>query len=141
MSCVVYVQVKNAQPYQNFLLMGDAGWRTEYQILQDYPDLKVDVLVLGHHGSRHSSAYAFLKQLKPKIVIASAGFNNRYGHPSDMVRLRLKELKIPLLSTVQQGSIQFSRQANGQMQLHYAREQKLWLKRAAVKLKSLGLTI
>ena len=136
MSCVVYVQVKNAQPYQNFLLMGDAGWRTEYQILQDYPDLKVDVLVLGHHGSRHSSAYAFLKQLKPKIVIASAGFNNRYGHPSDMVRLRLKELKIPLLSTVQQGSIQFSRQANGQMQLHYAREQKLWLKRAAVKLKS-----
>jgi len=136
MSCVVYVQVKNAQTYQNFLLMGDAGWQTEYQILQDYPDLNVDVLVLGHHGSRHSSAYAFLKQLNPKIVIASAGFNNRYGHPSKMTLLRLQQLNIPVLSTVQQGSIQFIRQANGQMQLHYAREQRQWLKRVAAKLKS-----
>jgi competence protein ComEC len=136
MSCVVYVQVKNAQTYQNFLLMGDAGWQTEYQILQDYPDLNVDVLVLGHHGSRHSSAYAFLKQLNPKIVIASAGFNNRYGHPSKMTLLRLQQLNIPVLSTVQQGSIQFIRQANGQMQLHYARKQRQWLKRAAAKIKS-----
>ena len=39
--------------------MGDAGWQTEYQLLKDYPDLKVDVLVLGHHGSQHSSAYHF----------------------------------------------------------------------------------
>jgi competence protein ComEC len=53
-----------------------------------------------------------------------------------MTLQRLQQLDIPVLSTVQQGSIQFSRQANGQMQLHYAREQKLWLKRAAVKLKS-----
>jgi len=116
--------------------MGDAGWQTEYQILQNYPDLKVDVLVLGHHGSRHSSAYAFLKQLKPKVVIASAGFHNRYGHPSEMTLQRLKQLNIPVLSTVQQGSIQFSRQANGQMKLHYAREQRQWLKRATTKLKS-----
>jgi len=136
MSCVMYVQVKHAQPYQNFLLMGDAGWQTEYQILQDYPDLKVDVLVLGHHGSRHSSAYAFLKQLKPKVVIASAGFHNRYGHPSEITLQRLKQLNIPVLSTVQQGSIQFIRQTNGQMQLHYAREQRQWLKRATAKLKS-----
>ncbi|MFH7765677.1 DNA internalization-related competence protein ComEC/Rec2 [Acinetobacter sp. BSP-28] len=136
MSCVIYLQVKNAQPYQNFLLMGDAGWQTEYQILQDYPDLKVDVLVLGHHGSRHSSAYAFLEQLKPKVVIASAGFHNRYGHPSQMTLQRLQQLDIPVLSTVEQGSIQFNRQANGQMHLHYVREQRQWLKRAAARLKS-----
>jgi competence protein ComEC len=128
MSCVVYVQVKNAEPYRNFLLMGDAGWQTEYQILQDYPDLKVDVLVLGHHGSRHSSAYAFLKQLKPKIVIASAGFNNRYGHPSDMVRLRLKELKIPLLSTVEQGSIRFAKM-HDHIAIEFQRDTKQWLRR------------
>ena len=41
LSCVLYVQVQNAQPYANFLLMGDAGWEAEYQILKDYPDLKV----------------------------------------------------------------------------------------------------
>lgn len=128
MSCVVYLQVVNAQPYQNFLLMGDAGWPTEYQILQQYPDLKVDVLVLGHHGSRHSSAYHFLKQLNPKLVIASAGFNNRYGHPSSVVESRLKELKIPLLTTVDQGSIRFSTHKNI-MATEVERDSQRWLKR------------
>ena len=127
MSCVVYVQVKNAQPYQNFLLMGDAGWSTEYQILQDYPDLKVDVLVLGHHGSRHSSAYHFLKQLNPKLAVASAGFNNRYGHPSVVVESRLKELNIPLLTTLKQGSIRFSKHKNI-MAIEFERDSRQWLK-------------
>ena len=127
MSCVVYLQVKNAQPYQNFLLMGDAGWPTEYQILQDYPDLKVDVLVLGHHGSRHSSAYHFLKQLNPKLTVASAGFNNRYGHPSVVLESRLKELNIPLLTTLKQGSIRFSKHKNI-MAIEFERDSRQWLK-------------
>ena len=127
MSCVVYLQVKNAQPYQNFLLMGDAGWPTEYQILQDYPDLKVDVLVLGHHGSRHSSAYHFLKQLNPKLAVASAGFNNRYGHPSVVLESRLKELNIPLLTTLKQGSIRFSKHKNI-MAIEFERDSRQWLK-------------
>ena len=63
-SCVVYLQFLNAKPYQNFLLMGDAGWETEYKLLQQYPNLNVDVLVLGHHGSKNSSAYDFLATLK-----------------------------------------------------------------------------
>ncbi|WP_430795218.1 DNA internalization-related competence protein ComEC/Rec2 [Acinetobacter terrestris] len=127
MSCVVYLQVKNAQPYQNFLLMGDAGWPTEYQILQDYPDLKVDVLVLGHHGSRHSSAYDFLKQFNPKLAVASAGFNNRYGHPSVVLESRLKKLNIPLLTTLKQGSIRFSKHKNI-MAIEFERDSRQWLK-------------
>ena len=127
-SCVLYLQVKNAQPYQNFLLMGDAGWQTEYQILQHYPDLKVDVLVLGHHGSRHSSAYAFLKHFNPKLAIASAGFNNRYGHPSVMLEARLKALNIPLLSTIDKGSIHFSKHKNT-MLVGFERDTQQWLKR------------
>ena len=127
-SCVLYLQVKNAQPYQNFLLMGDAGWQTEYNILQDYPDLKVDVLVLGHHGSRHSSAYAFLKQLNPKIAIASAGFTNRYGHPSVMLEARLKALNIPLVTTIEKGSIHFSKHQNT-MLIEFERDTRHWLKR------------
>lgn len=58
--------------------MGDAGWETEFNLLQQYPELNVDVLVLGHHGSQNSSSYAFLKQLQPKLAIVSAGYNNRY---------------------------------------------------------------
>lgn len=126
-SCVIYVQIKHAKEYQNFLFMGDAGWQTEYHILKEYPNLKVDVLVLGHHGSRHSSAYDFLKQLKPKLAIASAGFNNRYGHPSELVQSRLKQLNIPLLTTIHQGSIRFS-MSQEKEKVEFQRDQRLWLK-------------
>lgn len=128
LSCVVYIQVKDVQPYQFFLIMGDAGWQTEFQLLQDYPDLKVDVLILGHHGSRHSSAYAFLKHYQPKLAIASAGFNNRYGHPSTLTQARLKALNIPLLTTAEQGSIQFIAQPTGLMELKTQRQSRLWLR-------------
>ena len=126
-SCVVYIQVKHVQPYQHFLIMGDAGWQTEFQLLQEYPDLKVDVLVLGHHGSRHSSAYAFLRHYQPKLAIASAGFNNRYGHPSPITQARLKALNIPLLTTAEHGSIGFVVQPTGVVELRTQRQTRQWL--------------
>lgn len=127
-SCVVYLQFLNAQPYQNFLIMGDAGWEAEYKLMQQYPDLKVDVLILGHHGSKHSSAYDFLATLKPKLAIASAGFDNRYGHPSQELKNRLQALHIPLLTTVEAGTIRFVFE-NGQVELRQQRQQIKWLER------------
>lgn len=127
-SCVIYIQVPQAQSLQNFLIMGDAGWKTEYQLLQQYPDLKVDVLVLGHHGSRHSSSYAFLKQLQPKWAVVSAGKDNRYGHPNPIVLARLKDLSIPVLSTIEHGSVQFYLDQQ-QMKWSVYRDQRRWLKR------------
>lgn len=127
-SCVVYLHFKGVSGYQNFLIMGDAGWEAEYQLLKDYPNLKVDVLVLGHHGSKHSSAYDFLGTLKPKLAIASAGFDNRYGHPSKEVITRLKALHIPLKSTVEQGTLSFTLK-NHKMVLHNRRFERFWLRR------------
>lgn len=125
-SCVLYVQVKNASPYKDFLLMGDAGWETEFRLLQEYPNLSVDVLLLGHHGSQHSSSYDFLKAIKPKVAIASAGINNRYGHPSQIVKERLKELNISMLSTIEDGSIQFKQYKNGKVKIISSRKAKAW---------------
>ncbi len=127
-SCVVYLHFKGISGYQNFLIMGDAGWEAEYELLKDYPSLKVDVLVLGHHGSKHSSAYDFLATLKPKLAIASAGFDNRYGHPSQEVINRLKALHIPLKSTVELGELSFVLE-NQKMVLHNRRFERLWLRR------------
>ncbi len=127
-SCVVYLHFKGISDYQNFLIMGDAGWEAEYELLEDYPSLKVDVLVLGHHGSKHSSAYDFLATLKPKLAIASAGFDNRYGHPSQEVINRLKALHIPLKSTVEQGTLSFVLE-NQKIVLHNRRFERLWLRR------------
>lgn len=127
-SCVVYLHFKGISGYQNFLIMRDAGWEAEYELLKDYPSLKVDVLVLGHHGSKHSSAYDFLATLKPKLAIASAGFDNRYGHPSQEVINRLKALHIPLKSTVELGELSFVLE-NQKMVLHNRRFERLWLRR------------
>lgn len=127
MSCVIHIQVPSASRYQNFLFMGDAGWETEYRLLQMYPDLKVDVLVLGHHGSQHSSSFAFLKRLNPQLAIASAGYDNRYNHPHPIVIERLKALSIPFVSTIQQGSIQFKLDQQKQMNIEYYRQQWQWL--------------
>lgn len=127
-SCVVYVQFKNSGPYQNFLLRGDAGWETEYQLLQNYPELKVDVLVLGHYGSQHSSAYQFLQALQPKLAIASAGKFNRYGHPSLVTQQRLEALNIPLPTTSEQGSLHFQQQGSALVLLS-ERQQWRWLYR------------
>ena len=88
-------------------------------------------LTLGHHGSRHSSSYAFLQQLKPKLAVASVGWDNRYGHPSQELQARLRELGIPLLTTAQAGTLQF--QLNEQeIKLRTHRQQWRWLQREPV---------
>lgn len=127
-SCVVYIHLKQIKGYQNYLIMGDAGWEAEYQLIKEYPDLKVDVLVLGHHGSKHSSAYDFLATLNPKLVVASAGFNNRYGHPSKEVIARIQALNIPFKSTIEQGTLSFVSR-NHQMILYTRRFERTWLHR------------
>ncbi len=127
LSCAIYIQVPESKQYQNFLIMGDVGWETEYRLLQQYPDLKVDVLILGHHGSQHSSSFAFLKKLKPKLAIASAGYANRYGHPHLIVLERLKALNIPVKTTIEQGSIEFKINTKGQMSMTSFRQTQKWL--------------
>ena len=43
--------------------------------------LASSVLLAGHHGSATSSTPAFLAAVRPSLVIFSAGYRNRYGHP------------------------------------------------------------
>ena len=125
-SCVIYVEFLTARNLRHFLIMGDTGWETEFQLLQHYPDLKVDVLVLGHHGSKHSSSYDFLKHYQPKLAVASVGYANRYGHPSIQTQARLKALNIPLKTTIQSGTLSFVLKDHD-IQLEAYREQFKWL--------------
>ncbi|WP_227539717.1 DNA internalization-related competence protein ComEC/Rec2 [Acinetobacter sp. MB5] len=128
LSCVVYIRYFTPSGSKvNFLVMGDAGTQAEQMIMQQYPDLAVDVLVLGHHGSRFSSSTEFLQQLKPKFAVTSAGFHNRYGHPSREVKQRLQALNVPLLNTAEQGSLYFTVSATGQLHFVTARQTRQWL--------------
>jgi competence protein ComEC len=53
---------------------------------------EVDILKVGHHGSKTSSTQEFLERISPKIAIISVSSDNPYGHPSKTVIERLKEI-------------------------------------------------
>ena len=85
--------------------MGDAGVDKEKDILDKYNLSNVDVLKVGHHGSKTSSSKNFIDEIKPKYSIISVGKNNRYGHPNKEVLNNLENSKI--YRTDQDGSIMF----------------------------------
>ena len=62
-------------------------------------NIDINILKLGHHGSKHSTSFEFLQKTSPDIAIVSAGLENSYGHPSEEVLARLDEFAINVLQT------------------------------------------
>ena len=89
----------------NFLFMGDAGIEVEEDLIEKYNLKDIDILKVGHHGSKTSSSKEFINEINPKYSIISVGKNNRYGHPNKEVLDNLKNTKI--YRTDQDGSIMF----------------------------------
>ena len=87
------------------MFMGDAGVDKEKDILDKYNLSNVDVLKVGHHGSKTSSSRTFIDEINPKYSIISVGKNNRYRHPNKEVLNNLENSKI--YRTDQNGSIMF----------------------------------
>ena len=100
-SNVIYTELNGYK----FMFMGDASSTTEYEILNKYNLANIDVLKVGHHGSKTSSSEEFINEINPKYSIISVGKNNRYGHPNKEVLNTLEKSKI--YRTDQDGSIMF----------------------------------
>jgi competence protein ComEC len=90
-----------------WLFTGDLEKEGERRLIDDYPNLKVDVLKAGHHGSKTSTSEDFLRMIRPRLALISVGEHNLYGHPSPEVIERLKENKVKVLRTDQRGAIRF----------------------------------
>ncbi len=100
-SNVIYTELSG----YNFMFMGDASSTTEKEIIDKYNLPDIDILKVGHHGSRTSSSIEFINEINPEYSIISVGKNNRYGHPNKEVLDALEESKI--YRTDQNGSIMF----------------------------------
>ena len=74
--------------------MGDAGIEKENEILNKYNLSNIDVLKVGHHGSKTSSGKDFINEINPKYSIISVGKNNRYGPQNKEVLNILNNSKI-----------------------------------------------
>lgn len=92
---------------KSWLFTGDFDSSGEQRVLSDYPNLKTDILKVGHHGSDTSSSEEFIKAVNPELAIISVGKKNRYGHPKKEVVDRLNRYKVKILRTDENGAITY----------------------------------
>jgi competence protein ComEC len=71
------------------LLTGDTGFSIENFLMKNFSDISVDVLKVGHHGSKYSTSVEFLERANPLVAVIGVG-KNRFGHPTAEVLERLQ---------------------------------------------------
>jgi competence protein ComEC len=114
-SCVLLI---NAQG-ERLLLTGDLDAAGEAALLADWPWLKVDWLVVGHHGSHTSTSRRFLQTIAPQYALISRGKHNSYGHPHPQVLADLQRNSVRVYDTAQDKAVQ----------IHLGRYQGAWTMR------------
>ncbi len=87
------------------LLTGDISSGIEKDIVRNYPDLEIEVLKVGHHGSKTSTSQKLLEVTNPHLAIISSGLNNSFNHPHPEVIERLEKMHISALNTQEEGDI------------------------------------
>lgn len=76
------------------LFMGDASTKSELNIMNKYNLGEIDILKVGHHGSKTSSGKKFIEEINPKFSLISVGKDNKFGHPNNEVLENLEDSKI-----------------------------------------------
>ncbi len=89
------------------LLAGDFNTKGEIIILEEgKPDLKADLLKIGHHGSGDSSGPRFIKAVSPKRGVISVG-KNPWGYPPKKKIKWFEEIGLRLYRTDEDGTVLF----------------------------------
>jgi len=99
------VSLRMALGETSFIFTGDAEELSEREMVAAGHLLSSDVLRVGHHGSRTSTAQAFLDVVDPAIAVISVGRDNGFGHPHSVVMERLQG--IPVYRTDEHGHLVF----------------------------------
>lgn len=87
----------------SFLFTGDATDKTEEKILNK--NINVDILKVGHHGSRYSTTTEFLSKVSPDYAIISVGTDNKYNHPHKETLNKFKNDNIKIHRTDNEGTV------------------------------------
>lgn len=98
-SCVLLVSDKQ----HNLLLMGDADSAVEQRILSQLP--QIEVLQVGHHGSKTSTHAAFVQQIQPQIALISAGRWNPWHFPHQQVLANLNAAQTAVYNSAVFGQV------------------------------------
>ena len=87
------------------LFTGDMDANTEYRVIAAYPLPDIEILMIGHHGSRYSTGEDLLTEVKPETGVISCGLHNSYGHPNEETLYRLADAGVAIYRTDLQGNI------------------------------------
>lgn len=71
------------------LITGDMDSGTEQLLLQQAELPDIELLIVGHHGSKYSTSQQLLDTLRPEEAIISVSADNNYGHPTQETLDRL----------------------------------------------------
>jgi len=86
------------------LITGDMNKATERALLRYATLPKLDLLVVGHHGSRHSTSTELLEATLPDIAVIPVG-RNSFGHPTPEVLDRLNTYSITTYRSDENGHV------------------------------------
>ena len=102
--CVLF-QTENC----DILITGDNTMEGELHLLErtTLPDL--EVLIVGHHGSKYSTAPELLEATKPDVAVISVDKYNSYGHPTQEVLDRLEAVGCIIYRTDEDGTVVYQR--------------------------------
>ena len=124
LSCVMKITTSHG----SVLLPADIEKRSEYQLVEHSADaLPSTVLVAPHHGSKTSSTNEFVSRVNPRLVIFTAGYRNRFGHPNAEVVERYRSIGSRVLRSDADGAVSL-RFANSEVaaQAERTRNRRYW---------------
>ena len=103
-SLVFYATYKNI----TMLFTGDASKKTEDYILNNYDLPHINILKVGHHGSKTSTGERLLKVINPDIALVSVGKDNKFNHPNRETIDILNKYKVKIYRTDKLGNIEIN---------------------------------
>ena len=103
MSAVVKISYGGA----SFLLTGDAESDSEQAMIASGADLRADVMLVGHHGSKSSTTQRFLQLVRPAYAVIQVG-ENSYGHPAQAILERLDKQGVQVYRNDTQGTVEIA---------------------------------
>jgi competence protein ComEC len=120
-------------PGGTILVPGDIERGSEERLLVQGLDLRADILVAPHHGSRTSSVAPFVESVRPSAVIFTTGYRNRFGHPHAEVVERWSRTGAALHRTDRDGAVLVAMSTPGRMRVerYRALHRRYWLEAPA----------
>jgi len=109
------------------LLTGDIERGAEGVLIEEEKNLKADVLLVPHHGSRTSSTAPFISAVAPRWAVITVGYRNRFGHPSAEVLERYRTAGVQVLRTDRDGATSIQLENGVSIFTERARRGRYWL--------------